>query len=164
MASNGAGEMDYKYKPTGPPEILTDEMKEKVKKCLTASLSIQGTCRVIGISKSTWYLWKSKADAYNDKKLNRRKVDDNDLKYVEFFDMVHSALGDAELKLVLDIQSDKSWQSKHTILKRRFNNDWGEKQELNINQNSTVNHDFSSLSDDQIEEQLKRIAENKNDD
>ena len=55
--------MEYQDNKLGAPEVLTDEMFDKAKKCLVASLSIQGTCRVLGIARSTWYLWKKKAEA-----------------------------------------------------------------------------------------------------
>ena len=141
--------MDYQDKTAGQPEILTDEMHEKAKKCLVASLSIKGTCRVIGIARSTWYGWKKRAE-------NPKSKDDE--KYIKFFKMVHTSLGDAELKLVLDIQADTTWQSKHTILKRRFNSDWGEKQEVNINQNDVVKHDFSGLSFKEKKELIKQLV------
>ena len=111
----------------GRPEELTDELTEDARKYLIASVSIEGVCRLIGIARSTWYLWKKKADAARGKQGDKWK---NDQKYVAFFKMVDKALGQAEAKLVLDIQKDNSWQAKHAILKRRFNSEWGELQRI----------------------------------
>lgn len=104
----------------GRPELLTPELKKKAEQCLKIGLSVQGVCRVIGIRRSTWYLWKVKAER------------ENEALYVDFFEMVEEALGFAEMKLLAEIQKDKSWQSKHTILKRRFQDDWAEKNALEI--------------------------------
>ena len=125
-------------------EVLTEDIYRKVNACLKTCMSINGTCKYVGISRATWYLWKQKAEK------NKEQV------YVEFFKMVEQALGYAEFRLLVEIQKDTSWQAKHSILKRRFNKDWGDKQEVELKAKSTVSHNFTGMS---LEEKKKLLIE-----
>lgn len=103
-------------KTQGRPSIkITKEMISTAIQCVKACLSIDGTCARMGIARSTWYLWEEKS------KKPRIKANKP---YVDFFAMIEKALGDAELKLVLDIQKTKDWKAKMAILKRRFASSW----------------------------------------
>lgn len=141
----------------GRPTELKNDMFDTAKKCIVWGQSIKGTCKMLGIARSTWYQWKKRAEKKNPK--------EDDKIYIDFFEMVNKSLAQCELNLIIKIQKDSSWQSSHALLKRRFYEDWGDKQavethdlDLEEKLKDGSNIDVDALSDEE-QEQLGALLE-----
>lgn len=145
-------EEKQKKQRVGRPESLTKYVWEKIELCIKSGTTIECACRNAKISRSTYYLWKEKAEVKKQKK------------YIDFFKMVEEATGYAELKLVLDIQKDTDWRSKAFILERRFP-DWTKKTEVKVNDVSepkkVIQYNVKDLSKEQLDEILNNDDDNE---
>jgi len=136
----------------GRPTAFTEATKKMIIECFKDNLSLTGTCKAVGISTAGWYLWKKKAEI------------EKDPEYIEFFKLVDFTQAMAEKKLVQEISKDNSWQAKHAILKRRYHQEWGDKQEIDMTAKATVKHDFTGLTLEEKKQLLDKIVKEEKED
>lgn len=103
----------------GRPSKLTKSREKTLLESIKIGMPIMESCQLAGISKTTYYNWKEKAEE------NRKE-------YVDFLDSLKKAEITAQKNLIKIISLDKSWQSKAWILERRWPNAWGRKDKVDV--------------------------------
>lgn len=98
----------------GRPTKLTDETVTKLINHIRMGLPIFQACQLAGISQSTYYNWKNRAES-------------GEAEYVEFLESIKRAEVEAQVKLIQDVQRDESWQSSAWMLERRWSHIYGRK-------------------------------------
>jgi len=104
---------------------------------LEIGMPISSICKRVGINRDTYYEWMNKGEK------------EPDTIYANFSDNVKESQFQAELKLLQDIQNDKSWQSKAWIMERRFRDEWAA--------NKEEKHDDNKIKD--LSEQIRKLGE-----
>ena len=126
--------------------MKTREDREELLTNLREGMSIQAACALSGISRATYYMWMEKDEEWAEE--------------VEF------AKRFAEPVLLSRIKSCAAergeWRAYAWILERRWPNEWGPKQEIEINQ--TTNDGGADMVRQMIEQTDRRVMENTNED
>ena len=122
--------------------MKTREDREELLTNLREGMSIQAACALSGISRPTYYMWLK---------------DDE-----EWAEEVEHAKRFAEPVLLSKIKSCAAergeWRAYAWILERRWPNEWGPKQEIEINQ--TTNDGGADMVRQMIEQTDQRVMEN----
>ena len=120
--------------------------REELLTNLREGMSIQAACALSGISRATYYMWMEKDEEWAEE--------------VEF------AKRFAEPVLLSRIKSCAAergeWRAYAWILERRWPQEWGPKQEIEINQ--TTNDGGADMVRQMIEQTDRRVMENTNED
>ena len=126
--------------------MKTREDREELLTNLREGMSIQAACALSGISRATYYMWMEKDEEWAEE--------------VEF------AKRFAEPVLLSRIKSCAAergeWRAYAWILERRWPQEWGPKQEIEINQ--TTNDGGADMVRQMIEQTDRRVMENTNED
>lgn len=97
---------------------LTDELIEKVSKCIKIGCYVETAAAICGISKDTFYRWLR----------NAKNTDASDLE-IKLSDAVLVAMAESELKDLQTIQDatqgPNGWKAAAWRLERRFPQRWG---------------------------------------
>ncbi len=122
--------------------MKTREDREELLTNLREGMSIQAACALSGISRATYYMWMEKDEEWAEE--------------VEF------AKRFAEPVLLSRIKSCAAergeWRAYAWILERRWPQEWGPKQEIEINQ--TTNDGGADMVRQMIEQTDRRVMEN----
>jgi len=105
----------------GRPTKLTPELQAKAEKLIASGNYASTTCRLLGISESTWYDW-----------LKRGKESKRKNRYSEFSDAIKRAEAAAEARAVSGIMAAgrKNWTAYAWYLERKSPDRWGRKDKL----------------------------------
>ncbi len=121
--------------------MKTREDREELLTNLREGMSIQAACALSGISRATYYMWMEKDEEWAEE--------------VEF------AKRFAEPVLLSRIKSCAAergeWRAYAWILERRWPQEWGPKQEIEINQ--TTNDGGADMVRQMIEQTDRRVME-----
>ena len=121
--------------------MKTREDREELLTNLREGMSIQAACALSGISRATYYMWLDKDEEWTEE--------------VEF------AKRFAEPVLLSRIKSCAAergeWRAYAWILERRWPQEWGPKQEIEINQ--TTNDGGADMVRQMIEQTDRRVME-----
>ena len=107
---------DKSKKKVGRPTKLTPQLREEIVELLKSGNYIETVCGLVGINKTTFYLWINKADAST-----------RSTKYSKFRDDVYKAMAFSEARLVTLIakSAEKDWRAAVWMLERRQPERWG---------------------------------------
>ena len=104
---------------------LTEQLIEDAAKLIEAGNYQKHVAQALGVDESTWYRWLREGE---------QSEDENDLKY-KFYQSIKKAEAKAVARNVALIQraaQDGNWQAAAWWLERRFPEEWGKKDKLNL--------------------------------
>lgn len=104
---------------------LTPELTEAICKDIEASLPIVEACIANGVARSTFYDWKRRGETGGEP-------------YKKFFEAVEIAQARAIRRLTEKALSKDESRGATFLLERRFRNEYGAKQEIDMNQHGLV--------------------------
>jgi len=103
-----------------PLFVSNPDQADKFRGAIVLGLSYKSACEYAGWAESTWYEWVQKAEGrYTGPDNYKPEV------YREFVDDIKRAMQVGKVSLLNDIKKDDSWQSKAWILERRYPEEFG---------------------------------------
>tara|TARA_Y100000310_G_C20595134_1_gene770118 strand:+ start:448 stop:1005 length:558 start_codon:yes stop_codon:yes gene_type:complete len=118
----------------GRPTKLTDELKNIIVQSVTIGVPLDTAASLAGISQSTLRLWAARGrhelDRVNGN--GRRRILQIEEIYVEFSEALRKAIGLAVLQRVKNIQDAEAWQSDAWWLERRYPEEFGRREALEV--------------------------------
>lgn len=129
-----------KSKKIGRPSKI-EAVREQLLANLREAMSIRAACALSGVGKSTFYDWINNDEKFADE--------------VEAAKRFSEAVMIARIKALGEEKGD--WRSYAWLLERRFRQEWGARQEIELNQ--TVNDGGAALVVQMIEQTDQRLLE-----
>jgi transposase len=114
-------------KEVGRPTKLTPERMEQLVNLVRAGNYIEQACCAVGISKSSYYVWKARGE--EDKEAG------NDTEYSQFMDAMNRAESEAEALCITTItkaEKDGDWRAAAWKLERKNHQRWGPVQRTTV--------------------------------
>ena len=108
---------------------LTKKLIETIAEYIEKGATVEATCKIVGIHKSTYYDWLSKAEEGKKGLIS------------DFSDAIKKAEGEAEYKAIASIFESDNWQAKAWYLERKHYDRWGKKDKLVIEKELEKNVD-----------------------
>lgn len=146
-------------KKRGRKRKLDKKMIATIGELLEKGNYMNVVCNYVGISEATYYRWLDEGKTYKE---SEREIKDPDkLNLILLYETVQKATAKAEIGAVegLLTHGDTQWQALAWFLERKYGQRWSLKQQIehsgtltNINKNI----DLSSLSDEELEKELKK--------
>lgn len=101
----------------GRESIINKQIIEKLCMLIRAGVSVKDACQAVGISKSTYYLWRAKASTEKSSPYN------------EFMELIKQAQVEAKISVILEWRKKlpEDWRACEAFLKRRYPEEWGDK-------------------------------------
>lgn len=131
---------------SGRPTKLTDEVQEEIEKGVLVGLSFEMASGAAGVTRQTYYNWVERGRRW----VEGESEDPKDERYARFFDALTRAkdecaridaqcLRDAATGALAETITEEGnvktirrpdWRAAESRLKRRFRDDWGDKQNI----------------------------------
>ena len=119
-SKSGQSKRTDKTKGRTPLFLHDKESADKFLSAIRLGVSYKSACEYAGYSESSFYEWKQKAEGkYSAHDNYDREV------YAEFMDTVKRTEQSGKISLLTMINKDETWQSKAWILERRFPEEFG---------------------------------------
>lgn len=129
------------------PTMLTPDVKKTILSAVAQGNYVTTACQLAGISKSTYYHWKGRAE-------------ENSEEHKEFFEQIAKAEAYAEadrLKHIKTAAENGQWQASAWYLERKYSDRWGRKDR--VDQRIEVNGEVIQRNELALEAKLQLDGE-----
>ena len=124
--------------------LKNPEVGSKIRASISVGMKYKDACAVAGVTERVFYYWKKRAEKTADKLESGELTDAkaSECIYFQFFQSLKEAEAKAKLSLLSKIKTDPSWQSKAWILERRYPDEWGRREKIDLTAEINTNvHD-----------------------
>lgn len=149
--TNKKTQIKKKQPKIGRPQVISEEMTEKVVKSIGVGMPIKSACAIAGIGDSTYYKYMSIGRQFDG--WEKDDIPEDMLPFAEFTDTVKRAIATSKLKLLNDINQDPDWRAKAWILERRFPDEFGRRDRVIIEERH-IKEKVQELSLEDIEAEI----------
>ncbi len=138
---------------------LDKTIQDKLLEYIKAGNYVVTACEAVGIAEKTYYNWIKKGKEVEEKAENGIQLTEEEANYLQFLQAIKKAKAEAIVKnvLVIQIAARKNWQAAAWWLERTNYKDWGRKDFMKIDSNTTIRN--SSL--ESLEKLLKNVPKDK---
>lgn len=149
-----------------PGDVKLDEKRIKaIEHAIGIGSPYFVAAQVAGISEASFFAWKKEAKEIEEKlstgEVIPSKLTDKDKKLLGFLEAIkkgEKTLITANLANI-QVAAKKQWQASAWVLERRFPNEYGRRDKLELSGDASNPLRYANLSDDELDAKLKEARE-----
>jgi hypothetical protein len=118
----------------GRKSKLSDQVKEKVTKAVSAGNFLVTASEYAGVSVSTISNWMQRGEDAAERRDGGKRVPKSERKYLDFFIAIRTARNEVEARNVVTVsrQATNDWRAAAWFLERSFPQRWGKKTAMEL--------------------------------
>ena len=150
-------------KKRGRKTLLNPQRLEAITTMLRAGAYVDDSCRAVGISKATFYVWLNRGNVQRERLAAGLEIEPDEAPYLEFLDAVEEADAEGIISHVMNIDNaakNGTWQASAWILERKQPRKWGryDRTEISGPEGGPIQ---INVSTEELERKVMRILERR---